>query len=179
MQLKGSKTEKNLLRTFAGESRARNKYCFYAEKAKQEGYDYVATIFEETANNELAHAREVFKRYLGMVKPTAENLKDSAEGEAFETSTLYKEFEKVAREEGFNQIGDFYKEVGEVEENHKDRFDALYKRIEDDMIFKSPVSVKWQCMNCGYIFMGKEAPNICPLCKYPRSYFKLYCQDYK
>lgn len=179
MNLKGSKTEKNLLRTFAGESRARNKYDLYAEKARMEGYEYIAYIFEQTAYNEKAHAREVFNRYLKMVKSTVENLKDAAEGEAMETNNLYKEFERVAREEGFIEIADFYKEVAEVEENHMNRFNTIRKNLLDGMEFKRSVDVKWQCMNCGYIHIGKEAPMACPLCKYPRAYFKIYCEDYK
>lgn len=179
MNLKGSKTEKNLLKTFAGESRARNKYTFYGEKARTEGYEYIASIFEETAVNEKAHAREVFRRFLGMVKSTADNLKDAAEGEAFESSKLYKEFEKTAREEGFREIADFYKEVAEVEEHHMDRFKEMRERLVSGMAFKRDRPVSWQCMNCGYIHVGKEAPNVCPLCKYPRAYFKIMCEDYK
>lgn len=179
MQLKGSNTEKNLLSTFAGESRARNKYTFYADKAENEGYEYVASIFEATANNEKAHAREVFNRFLKMNKTTADNLKDSAQGEAFESSKLYKQFEKEARQEGFIEIADFYKELQEVEENHEMRFMKIYDNLEAGMMFKRNVDVKWQCMNCGYIHIGKEAPDFCPLCKFPKAYFKIYCEDYK
>ncbi len=179
MQLKGSKTERNLLKTFAGESRARNKYTFYAEKAEQEGYEYVASIFEATANNEKAHAREVFDKYLKMNKSTADNLKDAAMGEAFESNKLYKLFENEAREEGFTEIADFYKELQEVEENHEIRFMKIYQNLENDMMFRRNEEVKWQCMNCGYIHIGKEAPEHCPLCKFPRAYFKIYCDDYK
>ena len=178
MQLNGSKTERNLLSTFAGESRARNKYTFYAEKAKQEGYEFVAFIFDATANNEKAHAREVFNRFLKMNKNTADNLKDSAQGEAFESSNLYKQFEKEARVEGFIEIADFYKELQEVEESHEMRFMKIYENLKAGMMFKRNIDVKWQCMNCGYIHIGKEAPNFCPLCKFPKSYFKIYCEDY-
>jgi len=178
MDLKGSQTEKNLLRTFAGESRARNKYTFYGEKAEAEGYEYIAKVFEETAGNEMAHAREVFRRYLGMVKGTAENLADAAQGEAAESSKIYKEFERVAREEGFNEIADFYKELAEVEEHHMERFMTLQKRVEKEEMFKCNKDVKWQCMNCGYIHVGKEAPKVCPLCKFPQAYFMMICEQY-
>ncbi|MBU3127011.1 rubrerythrin family protein [Clostridium tagluense] len=179
MQLNDSKTEKNLLKTFAGESRARNKYTFYAEKAEKEGYEYVASIFEATANNEKAHAREVFNRFLKMNKSTAENLMDAAKGESFESNKLYKQFEKEAREEGFMEIADFYKELQEVEESHEMRYMKIYENLVSGMMFKRNNEVKWQCMNCGYIHIGKEAPLFCPLCKFPRAYFKIYCEDYK
>ncbi|WP_411682563.1 rubrerythrin [Clostridium thailandense] len=179
MELKESKTIKNLLRTFAGESRARNKYDFYAEKARREGYEYIASVFEETGGNEKAHAREVFNRYLGMVKSTEENLKDAASGEALESTKLYKQFESIAREEGFIQIADFYKELSEVEEEHMKRFMSILKNLEEGKIFERDEKVKWQCMNCGYIHIGEEAPNVCPLCKYPKAYFKIKCEDYK
>lgn len=172
MNLKGSKTEINLYKTFAGESRARNKYCFYAEKAKEDGFMWVGQIFKETAENEYAHAREAFKRYLGKVSETKNNLIEAALGECEESSVIYKEFERTAREEGFNELGDFYKELQEVEEYHKERFLDLAKRIKEDKMFKSNEKSLWQCMNCGYIYEGTEAPDKCPLCKYPKSYFK-------
>lgn len=179
MNLKGSETEKNLLKTFAGESRARNKYTFYAEKARMEGYEYIASIFLATAENEKAHAREVFRRYLCMVKNTEDNLKDAIEGETEEFRRLYREFEETARREGFNEIADFYKELREVEENHSNRYGTILKNVEEGKIFKKDNEVKWQCMNCGYIHIGKEAPSVCPLCKFPRAYFKVYCENYK
>jgi rubrerythrin len=179
MQLDGSKTEGNLLKTFAGESRARNKYTFYAEKAEKEGYEYVASIFNATANNEKAHARVVFDKFLKMNKSTADNLRDAALGEGFESSNLYKQFEKEAREEGFMEIADFYKELQEVEESHEMRYMKIYENLVAGMMFKRNNEVKWQCMNCGYIHIGNEAPAICPLCKFPRAYFKIYCEDYK
>ena len=154
MQLKGSKTERNLLSTFAGESRARNKYTFYAEKAEKEGYEYVASIFNATANNEKAHAREVFNRFLKMNKNTNDNLKDAAQGEAFESSNLYKQFEKEARVEGFIEVADFYKELQEVEESHELRFMKIYENLQAGMMFKRKIDAKWQCMNCGYIHVG-------------------------
>lgn len=176
MKLKGSKTEENLYKTFAGESRARNKYTFYAEKARCEGFRWVADIFEETADNEKAHAREVFKRYLSKVDCTEKNLRESAIGEAEESKKIYKEFEQAAREEGFVEIADFYKELQEVEEKHEERFLNLADKIEKDRMFKSDKTNVWQCMNCGYIHEGTEVPEHCPLCKYPRSYFKIYCK---
>ncbi|MDP4090120.1 MAG: rubrerythrin family protein [Bacillota bacterium] len=179
MDLKGSRTEKNLYSTFAGESRARNKYGFYAEKARQEGYEYIGSIFDETAGNERAHAREVYNRYLKLNKGTAENLLDAADGEALESTKLYKEYEKTAREEGFDDIANFYKELAEVEENHHDRYMAIRKNLMDGREFKRDKEVKWQCMNCGYIHVGEEAPLVCPLCKYPRSYFQVYPENYK
>lgn len=179
MNFKGSKTEKNLLSTFAGESKARNKYTFYGEKARMEGYQYIGEVFDETASNEKAHAREVFGRYLGMVKSTMENLKDAIFGETLEATDLYKRYEKEARAEGFDAIGDFYKELREVEENHMNRFRAILSNMEQDMTFKRNTDVKWQCMNCGYIHVGKEAPEKCPLCKFPRAYFQIYCENFK
>lgn len=176
MKLEGSKTEKNLYKTFAGESRARSKYSLYAEKAREEGYRWVGEIFDETASNEYAHSREVFKRYLCKVDSTEENLVDSAYFENEESESIYKEFERVAMEEGFEEIAKFYKELQEVEESHKKRFLALCEKIRTDSMFKSYTESYWQCMNCGYIHEGMEAPAICPLCKYDRSYFKPYCK---
>lgn len=177
--LKGSETEKNLLRTFAGESRASNKYMLFAEKAKEDGYQYVAQVFEETAYNERAHSRVVYRDFLKQVRSTADNLMSAIKGETEEVTKIYKEYEDVARSEGFNQIADFYKELREVEESHEKRFKELYDRIMNDMMFKSNKVESWQCMNCGYIHEGLEAPTVCPLCKYPRSYFKIQCKDYE
>jgi len=179
MNLRGSRTEKNLLKTFAGESRARNKYTFYADKAEKEGYEYISSIFIETAGNELAHAREVFRRYLGLVGSTKENLRNAAEAEAMESSNLYKEFEKTALEEGLIEIAGFYKELSEVEESHLIRFRAIRENLINSEEFERDKEVIWQCMNCGYIHIGKKAPEKCPLCKYPQAYFKIKCEDYK
>lgn len=176
MNIKGSETEKNLLKTFAGESRARNKYNFYGEKAREEGYQWIAAIFDETACNEYAHAREVFRRYLGLVKSTAHNLMDAIMGETEEAKKLYKEFEETARCEGFDEIADFYKDLREVEESHSERFKALYEKVTTGTVFKSDKESLWKCMNCGYIYEGDEAPEHCPLCKFPRAYFKPYCE---
>ncbi|OOM79257.1 rubrerythrin family protein [Clostridium sp. BL-8] len=172
MSLKGSETEKNLFKTFAGESRARNKYSFYAEKARSEGFMYVADVFEETAGNEHAHAREVFKRYLDMIDNTKNNLTEAALAESEENKVIYKEFEETARCEGFDEIANFYKELQEVEGHHKERFLELAKRVKDGKMFKADKQTEWLCLNCGYIYEGKEAPAKCPLCKYPKAYFK-------
>lgn len=172
MNLKGSKTEKNLFKTFAGESRVRNKYSFYAERARVDGFMYIADIFEETSNNEKAHAREVYERYLDRISNTKNNLIEAALGESEESRVIYKEFEETAREEGFDDIADFYKELQEAEEHHKERFLNLAKRIKEGKMFKSNKKENWLCLNCGYIYEGKEVPMKCPLCKYPRSYFE-------
>ncbi|AIY82244.1 MAG: rubrerythrin family protein [Clostridium baratii] len=176
MNLKGSNTEKNLYKAFAGESRARNKYNLYAEKAREEGFRWVGEIFDETASNEFAHAREVFRRYLNKVGTTEENLMDAAMGEKEEDESIYKEFERVANEEGFKEIATFFKELREVEESHEIRFLSLAERIRTDRMFKSDTVTFWQCMNCGYIHEGLEAPMICPLCKFKQEYFMPYCK---
>ena len=164
MNLKGSNTEKNLYKTFAGESRARTKYNLYAEKAREEGFRWVGEIFDETAGNEFAHAREAFRRYLMKVGTTEENLIEAAMGEKDEDENIYKE------------IATFFKELREVEESHKVRFLSLAERIRTDRMFKSDKVTYWQCMNCGYIHEGLEAPLICPLCKFKREYFMPYCK---
>lgn len=176
MDFKGSKTEKNLYRTFAGESRARTKYNLYAEKARSEGYERVGQIFDTTAINELAHARRIYRDFLRLVCSTKENLVDAICGETAEYKDLYAKFEKEAREEGFNNIAEFYKELREVEEEHSDRFKDLYDRLDKGTMFSGPEDSKWVCMNCGYIHEGKEVPEKCPLCGYPRAYFKPYCE---
>ena len=177
MELKGSKTEQNLMTAFAGESQARNKYTYFASKAKKDGYEQIAAIFEETANNEKAHAREVFKRYLNLVGDTEENLLDAVNGETEEFEKLYKEFEEVAKEEGFEEIAKFYKELREVEEDHAKRFSIFADKLRKGELFKSPKEQMWRCLNCGYIYEGEKLPEYCPLCKYPKSYFKQYCKD--
>ncbi|SHE35218.1 rubrerythrin family protein [Clostridium fallax] len=177
MDISGTKTEKNLLKTFAGESRARNRYDLYSEKANQEGYYWIAKVFNETALNEFAHAREVFKRYLKMINSTEQNLLSAAMGENEEAESIYKDFENTARMEGFNDIADFFKELREVEESHKERFMMLYEGLKNKNLYNSnKEDTMWKCLNCGYIHIGKNAPEICPLCKFPRGYFKLYCK---
>lgn len=176
MDLKGSKTEKNLYRTFLGESRARNKYTLYAEKAKKEGYQWIASIFDVTSGNELAHARKVYNDYLNLICNTKENLVDSIYSETSEFKDAYLKFEEEARQEGFKEIADFFKELREVEEEHAKRFKELYDKLDKETIFKGTKDSKWVCMNCGYIYEGAEAPQKCPLCGYPKSYFKPYCK---
>lgn len=177
--LKGSKTEKNLYRTFSGESRARTKYTLYGEKARMEGYQYIGSIFDETSYNEMAHAREVLNRYLKLLGDTKANLKDAIMGESLENKKIYVQFAEEAKEEGFDNIAEFFKELTEVEEHHEKRFEEILKRLEDGTLYRREKDAKWQCMNCGYIHEGKEAPMICPLCKYPQGYFKIACEDEK
>lgn len=174
--LKGSETERNLYKTFAGESRAVVKYMLYAEKARAEGYMWLGEEFDDTSLNELAHARVVLKTLLGSIGTTLDNLKDAVAGETNEYENLYKEFEETAEREGFTPIAEFYKELREVEENHARAFKDLADKIEDGTIFEGPVESKWYCMNCGYIYEGPEAPAVCPLCGYPRGYFRQYCE---
>ncbi len=188
--LKGTKTEQNLLKAFAGESQARNRYTFFASKAREEGYVQIQRIFEETATNEKEHS-EVFFKHLqgGMVKitaeypagvigTTAENLLEAAEGEKLEWGTLYPDFEKTAREEGFEDVAESFKEIAEVEEEHEKRYRKLLANVKNDKVFKRDVEVEWHCLNCGYIHHGKEAPEECPACKHPRAYYELHVPNY-
>ena len=170
--LKGSETEKNLYKTFAGECRARTKYNLFSEKAKEEGYMWVSEIFNITAENEYAHAREAYKRYLECIKDTEENLMAAAIGETEEFKDIYKGYEETARKEGFKEIAHFFKELREVEEEHQKRFLKLNEKVKNGKMFESKKSTKWICLNCGYIHEGEEAPEKCPLCKYPQSFFK-------
>ena len=172
MELKGSKTEKNLYKTFAGECRARSKYNLYSEKAKSEGYMAIAEVFDVIAGNEYAHLRESYKRYLGKVCDTESNLIDAVIGEVEESEHIYKEFEEIAREEGFEEICKFFKELREVESEHKQKFMKLAKELKENKIFSCDDECYFKCLNCGYIYEGNEAPERCPLCKYPKSYFK-------
>ena len=188
--LKGTKTEQNLLKAFAGESQARNRYTFFASKAKKEGYVQIQNIFLETAANEKEHA-EVFFKYLGgrMVEITAtypagkigttsENLLAAAEGEKEEWRVLYPEFEKVAREEGFHEIAESFEEIAEVEEEHEKRYRKLLENVKNGTVFKRDEEVEWHCLNCGYIHHGKEAPELCPACKHAREYYELHIPNY-
>ncbi len=178
MDLKGSKTEKNLYRAFAGESRARNKYSLYAEKARQEGYQWVGNIFDLTALNELAHARRVYKDYLKLVCNTKENLAAAAEGENYEWTDMYESFAKTAEEEGFHELAAKFRAVGEIEKHHEERYRALLKNIETAQVFeKSEVNV-WECRNCGHIVVGTKAPEVCPVCNHPQSYFEVHEENY-
>ena len=174
MELKGSKTEANLNAAFAGESMARNKYTFYASQAKKEGYEQIADIFLETAENEKEHAKLWFKAlHGGCVPKTIENLKDAAAGENYEWTDMYAGFAKVAREEGFNEIAAMFEGVGGVEKHHEERYLALLKNIEDGVVFKKDKVTMWKCRNCGYIHIGEEAPKVCPVCKHPQSFFEV------
>lgn len=179
MELKGSKTEANLLAAYSGESQARNKYTFYASKARKEGYEQIAAIFEETANNEKEHAKLWFK-YLhgGDIGPTVENLVDAAKGENYEWTQMYKEFAEVAREEGFNEIATVMSLVASVEKTHEERYLKLLKNLKEDLVFKAGEETVWVCRNCGYIHVGKTAPAKCPACKHPQAYFERKAENY-
>ncbi|MFC2038473.1 rubrerythrin [Chloroflexota bacterium] len=177
MELKGSKTEQSLLTAFAGESQARNKYTYFASVAKKEGYEQIAGIFQETADNEKEHAEVEFK-YLQGIGDTVANLKAAAEGEHYEWTDMYVDMEKIAREEGFTEIADFFKEVAEVEEVHEKRYLALLKNIQEGKVFKRDKEVKWKCRNCGYVHTGTEAPELCPACAHPQSYYELLAENY-
>ncbi len=172
--IKGTKTEANLLAAFSGESQARNKYTYYASQAKKEGYEQISAIFTETADNEKEHAKMWFKALNGgKVPTTAQNLKDAASGENFEWTKMYAEFAKTAREEGFNEIAEAFEGVASIEKNHEERYLALLKNIEDGVVFKKDKVAIWKCRNCGYIHVGESAPEKCPVCSHPQSYFEL------
>ena len=177
MELKGSKTEKNLWEAYAGESQARNKYTYFASVAKSEGYEQISGIFMETAENEKEHAKMAFK-FLDGLGDTAANLKAAAAGENYEWSEMYKEFEKTAREEGFEEIADFFHEVAEVEEEHEKRYLQLLARLEKGEIFKRDEKIKWHCRNCGYVHTGKEAPEECPACYHPQAHYQPKPENY-
>ena len=179
MELKGSKTEKNLQIAFAGESQARNKYTYFASKAKKEGYEQIAAIFLETAENEKEHAKLWFK-YLhdGEVPSTVENLKAAAEGENYEHTEMYKEMAATAREEGFLEIAAKFEMVGKIEAEHEKRYLDLLEKVEGKRVFISEDCVVWKCRNCGHIHVGKAAPELCPVCKHPQSYFELSVKNY-
>ena len=179
MELKGSKTEANLLAAFAGESQARNKYTYYASQAKKEGYEQVAELFLESAENEREHAKIWFKQlHEGAVPGAIENLKDAASGENYEHTQMYVQFEKDAREEGFDQIANLFKMVGEIEKHHEERFLALLKNLESGAVFEKDQVVVWKCRNCGHLHVGKTAPKVCPVCKHPQSYFEVQAQNW-
>ncbi len=174
MELKGSKTEKNLMEAFAGESQARNKYTYYASKARKDGFVQIANLFEETANNEKEHAKIWFK-YLhgGEIPDTTVNLKDAADGENFEWTDMYDRMAKEAREEGFNEIAAKFAMVGKIEKEHEARYRKLLKNIEDGLVFSRDGDRIWQCSNCGHIVVGKKAPGVCPVCGHPQSFFEI------
>ena len=179
MELKGSKTEKNLQTAFAGESQARNKYTYFASKAKKEGFEHIASIFQETADNEKEHA-EIWFKYLhgGSVPTTVENLKAAAEGENYEWTEMYKEFAEVARKEGFLEIAAKFELVAKIEAEHEKRYLKLLENVKEGKVFIAPDVVVWKCRNCGHIHVGKEAPKVCPACNHAQSYFELRVENY-
>ncbi len=179
MELKGSKTEKNLQTAFAGESQAHTKYLYYASKAKKDGYVQIGELFEETAKNEKEHAKIWFKLlHDGEVPGTVQNLKDAAAGENYEWTDMYAHFAEVAKEEGFTQIANLFRAVGEIEKRHEERYRKLLKNIEDCAVFSKDGDCIWECSNCGHIVVGKKAPEVCPVCKHPQSYFRVEAQNY-
>jgi rubrerythrin len=190
MELKGSKTEKNLLAAFAGESQARNRYTYFASKARKEGYEQIAAIFLETADNEKEHAKlffsllkggevEIVASYpAGVVGSTADNLKAAADGEKLEWTTLYQNFADIARKEGFPQAASTFTQVAQVEKFHESRYLALLKNVQGGKIFKKDAPLKWHCRNCGHVFEGKEAPELCPVCNHPRAHFEVLAENY-
>lgn len=178
-ELKGTKTEKNLQEAFAGESQARNKYSYYASKAKKDGYVQIAAIFEETAANEKEHAKIWFKLlHGGAVSSTVENLLDAANGENYEWTDMYDKFAKEAREEGFDDIAYLFEEVGKIEREHEERYRKLLANIEGDLVFSKDGDVIWQCSNCGHICVGQKAPEVCPVCAHPQAYFQVKAENY-
>lgn len=190
MGLKGSKTEKNLLAAFAGESQARNRYTYFASKAKKEGYEQISAIFQETADNEKEHAKRFFKFLeggmveitgtfpAGVIGTTEENLKAAAAGENEEHTKLYPEAAKVAEEEGFNDVAAVFRYIASVEKHHEERYLALLKNINEGKVFKKEQEIEWKCRNCGYIHKGKEALNTCPSCDHPQAYFEVLCDNF-
>ena len=179
MELKGSKTEANLQAAFAGESLARNKYTYYASKAKKDGYVQIANIFEETAANEKEHAKMWFKLlHGGAVPSTIENLKDAADGENYEWTDMYAEFARTARDEGFDDIALLFEEVGKIEKEHEERYRKLLANIEGGLVFSREGDCIWQCSNCGHIAVGRQAPEVCPVCAHPQAYFQIKAENY-
>ena len=178
-ELKGTKTERNLQEAFAGESQARNKYTYWASKAKKDGFQQIAAIFEETANNEKEHAKMWFKLLEGGgIRSTVENLKAAADGENFEWTDMYERMAKEAEEEGFLDIAEKFRGVAAIEKHHEERYRKLLQNIEDKVVFSRDGDSIWQCRNCGHIVIGKEAPEVCPVCDHPRSFFELAAQNY-
>lgn len=179
MELKGSKTEQNLLTAFAGESQARNKYTYYASKAKKEGYNQIAAIFEETANNEKEHAKIWFKQlHNGEIPDTMTNLDDAAAGENYEWTDMYAGFAATAKEEGFTQLAYLFEAVGKIEKEHEERYRALKADIEQGKVFARETEQVWVCSNCGHVHIGTHAPEKCPVCDHPQGYFILQAKNY-
>lgn len=190
MSLKGTQTEKNLLTAFAGESQARNRYTYYAGQAKKEGYEQIAAIFEETANQEKEHAKRLFKSLeggeaqiqasfpAGVIGKTVENLKEAAAGEHYETTEMYPGFAKTAQKEGFVEIAAVFKMIAIAEKRHEDRYVKLAENITDGAVFKRPAPVRWVCRNCGYVHEGPDAPKVCPACAHPQAHFEIEAANY-
>ena len=177
MELKGSKTEANLMTAFSGESQARNKYTYFASKAKKEGYVQIAKLFEETANNEKEHAKIWFKLLDG-IGSTPENLEAAAQGENYEWTDMYKTFAEEAREEGFDHIAYLFESVGKIEKEHAERYRALLANVKNGEVFKKGSIVVWECSNCGHIVIGEQAPQMCPVCAHPQAYFQIKAKNY-
>ena len=179
MELKGSKTEKNLMDAFAGESQARNRYTYFASKAKKEGYEQIAAIFQETADNEKEHAKLWFKLLCGGDIPTtAQNLADAAAGENFEWTDMYDRMAKEAKEEGFDHIAFLFEEVGKIEKEHEARYKKLLENVQDGKVFEAGEIKIWKCRNCGHIVVGTKAPAVCPVCAHPQAYFEIKAENY-
>ena len=178
-RFKGTKTEKNLMEAFAGESQARNKYTYFASKAKKDGYEQIASIFLETAENEKEHAKIWFKLLNGGEIPsTEENLLAAAEGENYEWTDMYEEFAKTAREEGFDHIAYLFEGVAKIEKEHEERYRKLLSNVKEELVFSKDGDKIWKCRNCGHIVIGKEAPDVCPICAHPKSYFEIKAENY-
>jgi len=177
MELKGSRTEQNLMTAFAGESQARNKYTYFASVAKKEGYEQISAIFENTANNEKEHAKMWFKELKG-IGTTAENLKAAAEGENYEWTDMYAEFAKVAEEEGFTELAAKFAAVAAIEKTHEERYLKLLNNVEMKAVFEKSEETMWECRNCGHLVIGKKAPEVCPVCAHPQSYFEVRKENY-
>ena len=178
-ELKGTKTEKNLMEAFAGESQARNKYTYFASKAKKEGYEQIAAIFLETADNEKEHAKLWFKLLNGGdISTTAENLKAAAEGENYEWTDMYDRMAKEAKEEGFDKIAYLFEAVGKIEKEHEERYKKLLENVEGGLVFSKDGEKIWKCRNCGHIVIGKEAPGVCPVCEHPQAFFEINAKNY-
>lgn len=179
MDFKGSRTEANLMAAFAGESQARNKYTYYASKAKKDGYEQIAAIFTETADNEKEHAKMWFKElHGGAIPDTHENLLDAAAGEKYEWTEMYKEFAEIAHEEGFERIAGLFEQVAKIEKEHEERYNTFVKNLQDGIVFERSEEVVWVCRNCGHIHVGKAAPKVCPTCAHPQAYFEIKKENY-
>ena len=178
MELKGSQTEKNLQTAFAGESMARNKYSWFASKAKKDGYEQIASLFDETANNEKEHAKIWYKLLNGDIKSTEENLQLAADGENYEWTDMYAGFAKTAKEEGFDDIATLFEQIGAIEKRHEARFLKLLQNVKEGIVFSRDGDRIWKCRNCGHIVIGKSAPEVCPVCKHAQSYFEISAENY-